>query len=86
MQNKATVLGAFLIGGLFLAALYHLLSLQYETGEAYPPYSSFRTDPIGTSALFEALGALDGVEAAEPPFRLGSKPPAFDLEIPGRAR
>ena len=61
MENKATVAGALLVGGLFLAALYHLLSLQYDSGEAYPPYSSFRTDPIGTSALFEALGALDGL-------------------------
>ena len=61
MENKATVAGALLVGGLFLAALYHLLSLQFESGEAYPPYSSFRTDPIGTSALFEALGALDGL-------------------------
>ncbi len=61
MQNKATVAGALFVGGLFLAALYNLLSLQYESGEAYPPYSTYRPDPIGTSALFEALGALDGV-------------------------
>ncbi|MCH8204179.1 MAG: DUF4350 domain-containing protein [Candidatus Hydrogenedentes bacterium] len=61
MENKATVAGALLVGGLFLAALYHLLSLQYESGDAYPPYSSFRSDPVGTRALFEALGALDGV-------------------------
>ena len=63
MENKATIAGAVLVGGLFLAALYRLLALQYESGEAYPPYSTYRTDPLGTRALYEALGALDGISA-----------------------
>ena len=29
-----------------------------ETGEAYPPYSSLRSDPLGAKALYESLAAL----------------------------
>jgi hypothetical protein len=53
------VAGVFIV--LSLLGLYHLLSLQFETGEAYPHYSSLRADPLGTMALFEALGAVGGV-------------------------
>lgn len=45
----------------FAGALYHLLMLRYETGDAYPPYSSFRADPLGTRALYEAWESVPGV-------------------------
>ena len=28
----------------------------------YPPYSSYRSDPLGTKAFYEGLGLLPGVE------------------------
>jgi len=40
---------------LFLAGLYHLLHLRFATGDVYPPYSSFRSDPLGSKALFQSL-------------------------------
>lgn len=40
-------------GSLFLA--------RYERGDVYPRYSSFRSDPLGTKALFEAMKSMPGV-------------------------
>jgi uncharacterized protein DUF4350 len=45
-------LGIALIWGLDQVALAPL-----ETGEVYPPYSSLRSDPQGTKALYESLDA-----------------------------
>src|SRR5262245_17619535 len=38
-----------------------LLTLRFETGDVYPAYSSLRSDPAGTMALYESLASLDGV-------------------------
>lgn len=63
MKAKAAIpAGALVIAG-FLAALYALLGLQYQSGENFPPYSSLRKDPLGTSALYEALSALPDIDA-----------------------
>ena len=35
-----------------------------ETGDAYPPYSSLRTDPLGAKALYESLQALPEVSVS----------------------
>lgn len=45
------------------ALLYRLMYLQYESGDAYPRYSSHRADPLGTLALYLALDTMDGVNA-----------------------
>ena len=49
---------AVLVGG-FL----ELLSLRYESGDVYPEYSSLRSDPLGTMALFESIDKLEGFAA-----------------------
>ena len=51
----------FLAVATFVAGLVRLVSLRFEYGDALPPYSSLRADPIGTKVLYESLGALDGV-------------------------
>lgn len=40
--------------------LIELLALRFESGDVYPEYSSLRSDPLGTMALFESLAKLDG--------------------------
>jgi hypothetical protein len=42
----------------FLLGMLHLFKLRFEAGDSFPRYSSFRTDPIGTKALYESLEAL----------------------------
>jgi len=53
---------AWLLGvAAFIAALAHLFALRFETGEMYPPCSSFRADPLGCRALYESLDGLGGL-------------------------
>ena len=46
---------------LFAFGLVQLFRWRFEAGDVYPPYSSLRTDPMGTQALFESLQAIRGV-------------------------
>jgi hypothetical protein len=47
---------------LFLYGVITLLMMRFQVGDVYPPYSSYRSDPLGTKAFYEALGLLPGVE------------------------
>jgi hypothetical protein len=52
-----------IVAALFLYGVTHLLILRFEKGDVYPPYSSYRSDPLGTKAFYEGLGLLPGIEA-----------------------
>jgi hypothetical protein len=39
----------------------HLFVLRFESGDVYPAYSSLRSDPLGTRALYASLSNLDNV-------------------------
>jgi hypothetical protein len=45
----------------FCYGVAHLLVLRFKTGDVYAPYSSLRSDPLGTRALFESLARLNGL-------------------------
>src|SRR5262245_62292683 len=45
-----------------VVGIVHLFDLRYDVGDVYPPYSSLRSDPLGTMALYEALAKLPGLE------------------------
>lgn len=61
-KRLKTCVGVLLIC-LSLLSLYQLINLQYSAGKAYPRYSSLRTDPIGTAALYDSLNAMQGLRA-----------------------
>ncbi len=42
----------------FVFGLVRLFNLRCQAGDVYPPYSSFRADPLGTKALYESLRRL----------------------------
>ena len=55
-KNSTTRLIALvllLIG--MLTGVIHLFILRFQTGDIYPAYSSLRSDPLGTRALYESL-------------------------------
>ncbi len=52
-----------MVTGLFVYGVTHLLMLRFKKGDVYPPYSSFRSDPLGTKAFYEGLRLLQGIEA-----------------------
>ena len=47
----------------FLFGVAHLFQLRFKAGDIYPPYSSLRSDPLGTLAFYESLTRMDSVEA-----------------------
>lgn len=53
------VLGLLAVLG-FGWGLWQLFAIRFEGGDIYPPYSSLRSDPLGTRALFESLEAAGG--------------------------
>lgn len=57
-----SLLLAVFLGAVFVYGLTRLFLLRYEVGDMYPPYSSLRTDPLGTKAIADALDALPSVE------------------------
>lgn len=59
--KRMSVAFLLLLAAGFLGGMAHLLVMRFETGDVYPPYSSFRSDPLGTRGFFESLEALDGV-------------------------
>lgn len=48
----------------FCAGSLKLLSMRFEAGDIYPPYSSLRTDPLGIRAYYEALQEIPGMTVA----------------------
>lgn len=61
-------LAAFICTALFVVGLGRLFWLRFERGDFYPPYSSFRSDPLGIQVLYESLARL-GNNGAERNFR-----------------
>ena len=44
--------------------VFWLLGVQFSRGDAYPRYSTYRADPLGTKALYESFEALSGFEVS----------------------
>jgi hypothetical protein len=57
-----SVLFLLIVAVFFFYGITRLLILRFQKGDVYPPYSSFRSDPLGTKAFYESLGLLQGVE------------------------
>src|SRR5689334_15100726 len=47
--------------GLFALGLLRLFQERFETGDIYPRYSTWRSDPFGCRALFESLRRYPGL-------------------------
>jgi hypothetical protein len=70
LRNKGVLLIGLIVVTLFFYGAVQLILLRLETGDVYPPYSSLRSDPLGTKALFESLQICCGlkVERNHEPF------------------
>jgi hypothetical protein len=49
------------MAAVFIFGVAQLFVLRFDEGNVYPPYSSFRSDPIGVRALYEALSQLGDI-------------------------
>ncbi|MCD6052645.1 MAG: hypothetical protein K0Q55_4063 [Verrucomicrobia bacterium] len=78
--------------GAFLAMVLHLFSLRFDAGDIYPPYSSLRSDPLGSRALYESLDGLPEISsqrwlepgAKMPKLKAGESGVFFLLGLPHR--
>ena len=52
---------ALVVGALFCYGVVHLLLMRFAVGDVYPPYSSLRSDPVGTEVLHDSLQVLPGL-------------------------
>ena len=53
------VAGAGVVIG-FVVLFVHVFRLSHESGTTYAPYSTFRSDPLGMMALYNALSSVGG--------------------------
>ncbi|MCD6297964.1 MAG: DUF4350 domain-containing protein [Deltaproteobacteria bacterium] len=58
-NKKATFIFLFLLVAVFIAGVFRLFVLRFEAGDVYPPYSSLRSDPLGTRAFCDSLENLE---------------------------
>ena len=59
-MSNSKLAWTLLIGmcALFVLGLIRLYDLRLTAGDIYPPYSSYRADPLGAKVLFESLSHL----------------------------
>jgi len=60
-NKKTTFVFLFLLVAVFIAGVFQLFVLRFEAGDIYPPYSSLRSDPLGTRAFCDSLENLKTV-------------------------
>ena len=61
-HSIALIMGFVVVAIAFTVLLYQVFLLRFEHGDVYPPYSSLRSDPLGTRAFYESFNALPGIE------------------------
>jgi len=64
MSLRPEIRSGLLLAGpviLLIAGVTILFSLRFRAGDIYPPYSSLRSDPLGTRILHDSLHGLPGV-------------------------
>jgi hypothetical protein len=63
-RRSAPALALVLLGAALVAGFVGVLEKRFVEGAVYPHYASYRNDPLGTSALYESLERLEGVEVS----------------------
>lgn len=62
-RSERIYIGVFLLfAAAFCWGLYLVLQIPLLSGQAYAQYSTYRSDPLGLSVLYNALGATRGVQ------------------------
>jgi hypothetical protein len=74
LQTNKTIAGITmaLLLLLFGVGVAHLFILRFESGDVYPAYSSLRSDPLGTRALYASLENIDSISVRRNYHRLKS--------------
>lgn len=73
-EGRIYAVVAFLMACAFGFGIHLLLSERFYRGDSYPPYSTFRSDPLGARALYLALERVPGIKARRNFTRLSRLP------------
>ena len=57
-------IGLILLGVALTVGFFEILEKRFAEGGLYPHYASFRSDPMGTSAFYEALERIEDFEVS----------------------
>ena len=57
-------IGLLLLGVALTVGFFEILEKRFAEGGLYPYYASFRSDPMGTSAFYEALEGIEDFEVS----------------------
>ena len=63
LKRPAILCACLLSAAVLVLGLVHLFELRLDRGDVYPPYSTLRTDPLGTSVFYESLNDVPDVTA-----------------------
>jgi hypothetical protein len=80
-NSKVFPVAAVILMILLVVGLLELLRLRFSSGDIYPYYSSLRTDPLGSKALYESLESCCGLQVSrnyEPFVRIQNR---FDATV-----
>jgi hypothetical protein len=61
MKRSASIALAAVLAAVFVGGLLYLFNRRFAGGDAYPAYSTLRSDPAGSKLIFESLSRLQGV-------------------------
>ena len=64
MKKQSSVLLVAFLGAVFACGVLHLFNRRFSGGDAYPAYSTLRSDPAGAKVIFESLSRLPDVTVA----------------------
>lgn len=64
MSNRAPWFLLLVLALALAAGLTQILLLRFGRGDIYPPYSAFRTDPLGARILHDSLAKQPGLEVS----------------------
>jgi hypothetical protein len=60
-RRRIVLLGFCLLLVCFCLGLYRLMALRFDAGDVFPPYSTLRSDPLGSKVFYRSLERLEGV-------------------------
>ncbi len=63
MKNFLPKIIIVICAAVFVFGSVQLFKLRFESGDVYAPYSSLRSDPLGTMALYESIEKVPGISA-----------------------
>ena len=61
MKKQSPKLLTALLAAVFACGVLYLFNRRFAGGDAYPPYSTLRSDPAGAKVIFESLSRLPGL-------------------------